>query len=266
MERDRPAILVRMSASHLRARPLLLGEVALVAFLLFGYDRVAATANVDPATAYRHGHELLALEKFLHLAVELPANHALAAWHALGQVLSIYYDFAHGVVTLGVLALVYVLAPDGYRRARSALLVIQAMGLVVFWLVPVAPPRLLPGAGFVDVVAGSGTWGAWESGASTLAEHANQFASFPSLHVASAAWVLHCVFAATTSQTWRTLAGVHVGVTVVIVVMTGNHYLPDVVAGAALAEGAWWATAPSPLHAPVAGLRRRALLIGVPRR
>ena len=255
----------RMSAPHPRTRPLLLGEVALVAFLLFGYDRVAATANVDPESAYRHGRQLLAVEQFFHLSVEQPFNHLLAGWHRLGQLLSIYYDFAHGFVTFTLLGVVYVFAAEGYRRARTSLFVINGVGLVVFWLVPVAPPRLLPGGGFADVVAHSGTWGSWETSASTVSDHADHFASLPSLHVAYAVWVLRIVLAVSASTLWRTLATVHVVVTVAIVVATGNHYLIDVLAGGALAEGAWWVAAVLPLR-PAVGLRRLAVLAGASRR
>jgi PAP2 superfamily len=259
-----PAILERVSAPSARTRPFLLGEVALVAFLLFGYDRVASTANVDPDAAYRHGRQLLAVEQFFHLAIEQPVNHLIAGWRFFGQLLSVYYDFAHGIVTFTVLGLVYVFASEGYRRARTALFALNGIGLVIFWLLPVAPPRLLPGGGFVDVVAHSGTWGAWETGGSTLSEHANHFASLPSLHVAYAVWVLRTVLVASTSTLLRTVAAVHVGVTVAIVVVTGNHYLIDVLAGAALAEGAWWLAA-IPLRVPWTG-RGPAVLTGTSRR
>lgn len=259
-----PAILERVSAPSSRTRPLLLGEVALVACLFFGYDRVAASANVDPATAIRHGRQLLAVEQFFHLAIEQPLNHLIAGWRFVGQLLSVYYDFAHGIVTFAVLGLVYVFASESYRRARTSLFVLNGVGLVVFWLLPVAPPRLLPGGGFVDVVAGSGTWGAWESGGSTLTEHANHFASLPSLHVAYAVWVLRTVLVASAAPLWRTLAAVHAGVTVAIVVVTGNHYLLDVLAGAAVAEASWWVAA-VPLRG-VTTIRRPAALAGTSRR
>jgi membrane-associated phospholipid phosphatase len=113
-------------------------------------------------------------------------------------------------------------------------------------------------------VANSGTWGAWETGGSTLSEHANHFASLPSLHVAYAVWVLRTVLVASGSKLLRTVAAVHAGVTVAIVVVTGNHYLIDVLAGAALAEGAWWLAA-IPLRVPRTG-RRPAVLTGTSRR
>src|ERR1700712_1275482 len=41
-----------------RSRPLLVGEVVLVAFLLFGYDRIASVANARQDAAMRHGWAL----------------------------------------------------------------------------------------------------------------------------------------------------------------------------------------------------------------
>jgi membrane-associated phospholipid phosphatase len=101
----------------------------------------------------------------------------------------------------------------------------------------VAPPRLLPGAGFADVVADSGTWGAWQGG---VAERANEFASMPSVHLAWAVWVALTV-ASMTSRRWvRAAAWVHVALTSVVVVVTGNHYVLDLVAGTVVAAAAWW--------------------------
>jgi PAP2 superfamily protein len=230
-----------MSASRLRARPFIVGELLFVAFLLFGYDRVASVANGHTRDAMRHGWELWNAEQFLHIAVELPLNHVLASQRLIGQILSVYYDFAHGVVTFGVLFLVYVFRAELYRPARSALMLINAVALAIFLVLPVAPPRLLPGSDFIDVVANSGTWGSWEAGNSSLAEHADKYASLPSLHVAYALWVLRSVFASSSSRVLRGLASGHMAITVGVVVATGNHYAVDVAAGAALAEASWWA-------------------------
>jgi hypothetical protein len=222
-----------------RPRPAVAGELALVAFLLFGYDRAAAVANVDWPDGVSNARVLLALERSLHLAVESSLNRAVAAHHRLGQVLSVYYDFAHGTVTFGVLLVLYVNHASGYRPARRALVAVNGIGLIVFVVLPMAPPRLLPGAGFVDVVAGSGTWGAWEAATSTVGQHANQYAAMPSLHVAWATWVLQVAWTARASGPVRTLAATHLLVTIGIVLATGNHYVLDVVAGATVATVSW---------------------------
>ena len=203
-------------------------------FLLVGYDRVAAFTSGRTGPAVDHARQLLTVERVLHLAVELRLNRTLAPHVDVGRALSVYYDFAHGMVTMGVLGLLYVCRPAGYRSARTALLTINVAALVVFAAFPVAPPRLLPHSGFTDVVVRSHTWGSWESATSVAAQHANLYAAFPSLHVAAATWVLLAVRATTRHRMLRGLALAHVTLTVLIVVSTGNHYLLDVAAGTAL--------------------------------
>jgi hypothetical protein len=228
------------AGGRFRTRPLLVGEIVLVAFLLFGYDRIASVVNARESAAMRHGWALWRLEHVLRIAVELPLNGLVAAHRMLGQGMALYYDFAHGIVTFGVLAALYVFRAQLYRPARNALMLINGVALVVFVLLPVAPPRLLSGAGFVDVVVASHTVGSWEAGNSSLSQHVDRFASVPSLHVAWSVWVLRCVLASSSSRVLRLLASGHVALTAGLVIVTGNHYILDVVAGAALAEVAWW--------------------------
>ncbi|MCW2543865.1 MAG: hypothetical protein JWM40_1417 [Frankiales bacterium] len=211
--------------------------MAVVLGLLFVYDFVAGLAKVRADTAYAHGHDLLDLTPH-HL--ELTANHWLAGVPWLQDPAAYYYDLAHIDVTLGVFLLCYFLKPAGYRLARNALVLINLAALVVFWAYPVAPPRLLPGAGFTDVVADSGTWGAWEAGGA-VADRANEFGSMPSLHLAWATWVALVVWRMTDRRALRALGLLHVAITSVVVIYTGNHYAIDLLAGAALALIAWLA-------------------------
>lgn len=236
-----------MTAADQLDRPRLIGEVALVTVLLVAYDRVADLAAVRSGIAQRTARLLLRFEDQLHVAVERPLNHLVALHQRLGQANALYYDFAHVPVALAVLVGVLLLAPAGYCRARRALVAINLAALLVFLVLPVAPPRLLPG--YVDVVARSGTWGAWEA-SSTLTAHANEYASLPSLHVAWAAWVLLTVRAATVRRRLRLLAAAHLVVTVVVVLVTGNHYVLDVVAGGALTALSWLAVSWLAVRAP----------------
>jgi len=90
---------------------------------------------------------------------------------------SYWYQFAHLSVTLAVLVWCWHRRVASYRQVRNALVLINSTGLVVFLLYPAAPPRLLPGAGFVDVTA--------RAGASITPD---QFGAFPSLHLGWAVW------------------------------------------------------------------------------
>lgn len=216
-------------------RPHWIGEVAIVAFLLVIYDLVAGFARVRPEDAIAHGRSLLALSPD---GFELAADHWLAEFHWLWAPAAYYYDLAHINITMAVFLGAYIWRAPIYRRARSALLVVNLMGLAVFWLYPAAPPRLLPGAGFVDIVSGSGTWGSYEA-SGEVGERANAYGSMPSLHLAWAVWVALTVMTMTSKPVWRALGWAHVAMTSIVVIITGNHYLVDLGAGAATALVAW---------------------------
>lgn len=210
-----------------RGRPALLGQVAVLTVFLVAYDELRNLAPGRSGAAFDHAHRVLRSEGHLRIDVEHTLNIALAAHHHLALWASTYYDSAHYLVTLPLLALVYVRHPGHYRWLRDTLVVTNAVGLLGFALYPLAPPRMLPG--YVDTVAVTGALGGW---AHTIATNANELAAMPSLH---AAWALWCLLVAVrvTRRWWlRGLATLHVAVTGGVIVGTGNHYLLDAVAGA----------------------------------
>ena len=208
----------------------------MLAFLLVIYDQIAAQASTRATQAISNGRDLLALSPD---GLERSANHWLAGIGWLRDPSALYYDLAHINVTTVALIACFVWRGDVYRRARTALVVINLLGLAVFLLYPVAPPRLLPGADFIDIVGLSGTW---QSGDAAV-QHSNAYGSLPSLHAAWAIWVGLTVLSMTTKPWLRGLAWLHVALTFVVVVITGNHYVIDIAAGA-LTVGVAWAVAP----------------------
>lgn len=212
-------------------RPRWWAELLVVAWLAWLYDAVTNLAPAREAIALAHGRSILSFEQSLGIDPEATLNRWLAHHQTLGAVASYYYDNAHFVVTLGLLGWLWWKRADIYRPLRSTLVVINLLGLVVFWLCPVAPPRMLAGTGFSDVVAASHTLGSWHTG--SLAAEADQFAAMPSLHLAWAAWCGLVIWRLSARRWARTLALAYPVLTAVVVLGTGNHYLLDVLAGLA---------------------------------
>jgi hypothetical protein len=213
-------------------------EGLVVVFLCWVYDAVANLAPLRPAAANHHASSALHLEALLHADPEAALNHWLAGHHTLGLWLSNYYDNAHFVVTLGVIGWLWWRHPNQYRPLRTALVLTNVIGFAVYWLYPMAPPRLLRGGHFVDVVASTHPFGSWHSGA--LATQANQLAAMPSLHIAWAVWCSYAVWrvlrakaAGARRQAHLNLVWLYPAVTSVAVMATGNHFLVDIVAGVA---------------------------------
>lgn len=237
-----------MSRPARRRRPHLLGELVVVLCLLLVYDLVRASASVRRTSAVEHGDALLRAERLLLLDVERSANTWTTGHHWLSLVASDVYQYAHGSVTLGVLLICWVRCPEQYRSARNALVLINLVGLAVFFLYPVAPPRLLPDAGFVDAVALAG-FGTTHDGPVA----ADQYGALPSLHLAWAVWsaVVAAQLLATRRARWRLAA--YPALVTVVVVVTGNHYLLDAVAGTAVALVALRVTRARDQREPAAG-------------
>lgn len=215
---------------------------------LWLYDAINNLSPVRSATALGNARWVLRLEHLLRLDPELAANRWLSLHPSLGHLLGSWYDLAHFGVTLGLLAWVFLRHPATYRHLRNALVGINAIGFLVFWTWPLAPPRLVPGAGFVDIVKVTGAIGVNTSG--TGSTHANELAAMPSLHVAYAVWCILAVWSLRRDLAARAAVAGHLVLTTVVVVATGNHYTLDVVAGvvtAAVAAGAATLLAKAPL-------------------
>ena len=208
-------------------------ELGLLVGLYAGYSAARLLGDADLAGATANAHDLLAVERSLHLDIEGPANAALDAWPFLAILASYWYSLLHYVVTPAVLVWVYRRRHGDYPRVRNALVIASAIGLVGFTLLPMAPPRMLPG--FVDTLAstsGAGWWGGEASAPKGLGALTNQLAAMPSLHVGWAVWVAWVVVGLSTHRWVRTLAIAYPVVTTLVVVATANHYLLDAVAGA----------------------------------
>lgn len=210
-------------------RPPFWSEVLVAGWLCWLYDVVNNLSPVREQVALSHAAAVLHVEQTWHLDPELVLNLWAGAHRLVGLALSDYYDVAHFVVTLGLVGWLWWRRPNVYRPLRNSLVLINLIGFAVFWLYPMAPPRMLTGAGFVDVVAVSHALGSWHSG--TLASQANEFAAMPSLHIAWAVWSALAIWRATGRRTLRVIAVGYPLVTAVAVLATANHFLLDVVGG-----------------------------------
>ena len=222
-------------ASHPPAhhpRPKAQVELALLVALYVVYCVGRLLGHAGPAAATAHARDLLHVEALLHIDFEQPANEVLENVPLLALIGSYWYALLHYIVTPGALFWAYRRRPLHYRRARNALVLGSAIGLIGFTLVPMAPPRMLPG--YVDTLASTshqGWWGADASAPRGLGALTNQFAAMPSLHVGWALWCAWVVFTLTRRR-WVRIAAIAYPIgTTLVVVATANHYVLDAVAG-----------------------------------
>jgi hypothetical protein len=211
-------------------------EALVVVWLLWLYDQVNNLAPLRRIAALHNAAGLLAFERSLNLSPELGLDRWVAEHATLGLILSYYYVSAHFFVTFGLLGYLWWRKPRAYRPLRTQLVIINLIGLAIFWLYPVAPPRMLANDGFRDVIVLTQAVGDFHQGG--LAKTADQYAAMPSLHIAWAAWSAMAIWSVTRRRTIRIIAIAYPFVTAFVVIATGNHFLLDVFAGAMVAATA----------------------------
>ncbi len=180
----------------------------------------------------RHGRGVQHLQDALHLNFELSINKYVADHEWLAQAMDYYYATLHFVVTIGCLVWLFHWHPRIYRGARTVLFATSLIALGGFYVYPLAPPRLLPQYGYIDTLLKFHTWGSLAD--PKIAEHSNQFAAMPSLHIGWALWCGVAIFCCA-RKWWVRIAGLLYPLwTLLVIVGTANHFIIDAVAGLAV--------------------------------
>jgi hypothetical protein len=207
-----------------------------VAVLYLAYEGSRGVADADLGVSLANGRTLLSWENTWHLAPERFLNRLVDHSTFLAVVSSYYYSVLHYIVTPAVLIWMFRSYSAHYRFARTTLAISTVIGMVGFFLVPTAPPRLLPGSHIHDTLALFASWGWWDNHGSVPKGFdglSNQFAAMPSLHVGWALWAGFLLLRFGKHWWTRVLGVAYPLGTTLVVLATGNHYLLDAVAGAA---------------------------------
>ena len=168
-------------------------------------------------------------ERTLRLPSELNVQGLLLPYPLLSQIANIYYATMHFGMLIAMLIWLFARHRDGYPAVRNAMAASTAICLLISFI-PVAPPRLLPDAGVVDLAA---RYGESVYAAAGSAAGADQLSAMPSVHIAWSVLVAWAVITRARSR-WRWLILLHPAVTVFVVVATGNHFWADGIVAAAI--------------------------------
>jgi hypothetical protein len=214
-------------ALRLARRPRLAGiatftrESALV-FGLFTLWQFAGSFSVmGPSGALARGRWIWHLERDLYLPSETSVQRLFLPHPLIVQAFNLYYDVLHFPVLIACLVWLFIWHRDIYVRRRTTLAVFTGACLLV-QLIPVAPPRMLPGTGMVDtaVLYHQSVY------QQTAGFNPDQLGAMPSVHVGWAILVAIMVISAAHSR-WRWLVVLYPVATTLAVVVTANHYWMD---------------------------------------
>jgi hypothetical protein len=237
----------------------LVRELLLIFTFAVIYEEIRVHMVQAGGAASSHAMLVVSAERALGLFHEQAVQAAVIGSDTVTDAFNAYYGGTHFLIPALVLAWLLFRHPAHYSRARTALAVTTAVAFVVFWLFPVAPPRLLPARfGITDTLVAPDGSGHFEG---TLLNSAGDvYASMPSLHVAWAVWCALALFPVVRHRALRALVVAYPLMTTLVVVATGNHYFLDAIAGTVLAWATWAAVTRAGAWLTVRNATRRVQL------
>jgi hypothetical protein len=181
------------------------------------------------ARAERNAERIETLEERLAIDVEPAVQRALLRYPRLVHGLNLGYGLFNVTLTVGWLVLLFRRRDGRFHRFRRACLLTYVGAQPVFLLLPTAPPRVSDG--YVDTLSDvSGL----DLEHPFLLRFYNPVAAMPSLHVAFAVVTGAEIASRSESALARSAARAYAPLVATVVAGTGNHYVLDAVAGAAL--------------------------------
>jgi PAP2 superfamily len=215
-------------------------EAAIIFAAYQAFEWVRARVQGQAGPSFRHARQVIRWEQAVGLFQEARIQSWFLPHHLIIELWDIWYGTIHFVIPPLALVVLYHRCPERYRQRRDALISLTLLGLVFFWLWPLAPPRLLPASyHFVDTAKRIGGMGVADKG--SLADD-NAYAAMPSLHIAWSSWCVVALLPVLRRWWTRALAVLYPFVTLAAVVITANHFVLDG-AGGLVVLGAGWLVA-----------------------
>ena len=208
-----------------------------------------------PLHAFNNAMKIIRLERVIGLFHEESVQQWFLPYRVLIQFLNTYYGTAHFAVTIGVFIVLYRRRKDVFPLFRNALVFTTVLALIGFALFPLMPPRLLDAPcpsngvghggqcipadlrtyndannfGFSDTLKEFG--GPWSFDSGGAAKLSNQYAAMPSLHIGWASWCAFGIWPLARRRWLRIAVLLYPALTLLCIVVTGNHYWIDGVGG-----------------------------------
>jgi membrane-associated phospholipid phosphatase len=177
----------------------------------------------------------MSVERSLHIFIEQSVQSWAMGSRFLIDFANFMYVNSHFVITTSVLVWLYLRHNDRFYFVRNMFVVAMGLALIGYLLLPTAPPRFFPELGFVDTIAYYVNV-KHDSGFVTL--FFNPYAAVPSMHVAFSLLIAGPAVMIVRRKAVKALWALYPLVVSFVVIVTGNHWAMDALAGAAVAATA----------------------------
>jgi hypothetical protein len=215
---------------HVRTAGAFARETAVIGFLYGLWQLAGQLSGTHTKGAFARSHWIERAEHDVFLPSEHSMQQLILGHRLVVETANLYYDTMHFTMMFVFLLWLFVRHRDRYRPVRQVM-AWTTLGCLLVQLMPVAPPRMLPG--IVDTAV------LYHQSVYSNGYAIDQLSAMPSVHVAWAVCVGYYTWRISPSK-WRWIGPLHSVTTIFVVVVTGNHFWADgIVAVAILAICAW---------------------------
>jgi membrane-associated phospholipid phosphatase len=205
-----------------------LAELLVAATGYLVYSLSCGAVHQHQSLAFRNADRVVQLEQSLGIFVEHRLQAPVLPHAFLLQTFNAIYMWGHLPLVIAVAVWLFAFHRPQYRVIRNAVLISGGLALIVFYTFPVAPPRLVPGLHLVDTAAMiSPVYDTVEPKV-----FFNPYAAIPSMHIGWDLLMGIGLIWAATHRPLRWFGAILPFGMLLAVVVTGNHYVIDGIAGA----------------------------------
>jgi hypothetical protein len=206
-------------------------QILIVLAAVSGYEAARMFIQPNWSAAMANARRVDDLERGLNFAWEQSVQQAFLQVPQLIEAMNLFYFVGHFVLTGVFFLWLYNRSRDGYRSFRNGFLVATAIAVLIHWQFPTAPPRLLAGLGIKDTL--HMLWNL-DIGSPHASAFSNPVAAVPSLHAGWAFGVGIGLIRYARRSVLRILGAIYPIAVVLTIVVTGNHFIFDALAGVAV--------------------------------
>ena len=207
-----------------------IAQLAVVLGAIAAYEAARLAMEPNWAQAFANANRVESVERVLGFAWEQSLQRAFLALPNLVAALNLFYFVGHFLITGIFFFWLYHRSRDGFKSFRDGFLAATAIAVVIHWLFPTAPPRLA-GVGLQDTLL---MLSGIDIGSPHSSALSNPVAAVPSLHAAYALGVGIGMIRYTRSHLIRVAGVIYPPLVVLTIVVTGNHFMLDAIAGMAV--------------------------------
>jgi hypothetical protein len=205
-------------------------QLSLMIGAVISYFAVRGVTEGSESIAIENGYEILAFEERLGLDIEEQMQNVVLTSQFLIDLSNWIYIWGHWPLITITLFWLFLSQRGEYQLLRNAMFISGGIGLIIFMIYPVAPPRLLD-----DVVVDTIAMYSESYRILQPPDLVNKYAAVPSLHVGWNLLIGIFIYRNSSFMVLRLFAILSPILMAIAVITTGNHFFIDGFVGSGVA-------------------------------